>query len=59
MEGEPVKDDDDTAVIERPPTKKPDRQVGPTEPKQPNGWRCESCNKRSSKREELCYPVPA
>lgn len=51
-------DDDDTAVIERPPAK-PDRKVGPSEPQQPNGWRCEKCERRSMKRDELCFPVPA
>lgn len=52
-----MNDDDDTAVIERPPER--ERQVRPTEPEQPNGWRCEGCERRSMNRRELCHPVPA
>lgn len=46
-------------VIERPPSRDRDRKVAPTEPKQPNGWRCEQCDRRSENRNALCHPVPA
>jgi len=51
-------EDGDAVVIERPPPGR-QREIGPSEPQQPNGWRCESCNRRSFNRSELCHPVPA
>jgi hypothetical protein len=50
-------EDGDTITTERPPGRR--ESPKPSEPQQPNGWRCESCNRRSHNREALCHPVPA